>query len=207
MTKTDYFHILLILDSSGSMQDLQKEVNSGIKLFLDKQREVPGQCTISIYQFNHVVQKLVDFSPLNLISNPQISPTGFTALCDAVMEAFNETGTKLSKMPEKDRPSRVLVTILTDGIENASKKYDFKAVKSAIDEQRSKYNWQIDFFGCDEKCMENAKDLGISKGFQYSYDKSSEGMKVAFSNMAVNKSSLRSCSIDKFHESVQNGTL
>jgi len=189
------------------MDTLKDEVNSGISLFLDKQREVPGECTVSIYEFNTTVTKLVDFSPLTLVNNPKIEPRGMTALYDAIGTAFTKTGEKLASMHEFERPERVLVSIVTDGEENSSRLFNCEKVQNMIKEQRSKYLWQIDFFGCSEACMKNARTIGVSSGFQYTYDSSPIGVSVAFNKMSDVKSLLRSCSQEQYTSSVIDGEV
>ncbi len=51
-------------------------------------------------------------------------PRGSTALLDAQGRTIVELGRELAALPETERPSKVIVVTLTDGLENASKEYN-----------------------------------------------------------------------------------
>ena len=61
------------------------------------------------------------------------TPRGNTALLDAVGRAINETGERLAKMAEKDRPGLVVFVITTDGLENSSKEFSKAQIKEMVD--------------------------------------------------------------------------
>ena len=85
-----------------------------------------------------------------------------TALLDAVGRAINETGERLAKMNEQDRPGLVIFVIMTDGLENSSREFTKSQVKEMIEEQQSKYNWHFTFLGADQDAFAEAGGLGIA---------------------------------------------
>lgn len=63
-------------------------------------------------------------------------PRGGTALLDAVGRAINETGERLGKMAEEDRPGLVVFVVLTDGQENSSQEFSKSRIKKMIVHQQ-----------------------------------------------------------------------
>lgn len=70
-------------------------------------------------------------------------PDCCTALYDAMGMSLNVIR---SKVGEDDR---VLVTVVTDGYENASREYNSKAIKSLVDELKGK-GWVFAYIGSNQ---------------------------------------------------------
>jgi pantothenate kinase len=170
---TDYTHITLVLDRSGSMASCWNETMGGLKHLIADQKKEDGKCTFSFYNFDTVVEKTLDFADIQVVSENvedfKISPRGFTALYDAIGRAIRETGESLAALPEKERAGKVLFIIQTDGQENASKEFSASSVKKLIDEQTEKYNWVFNFIGADEKSVLEAQSHLGFKGSNTSY--------------------------------------
>lgn len=161
MTNPNYTHITLVVDRSGSMAGIQEEAQGAINAYLAEQKEVPGDCTLTLIQFDkkidHVFQgNLADFTSYTL------APRGMTALNDAVGDAIDRTGTFLKKMKTKDRPGKVLVVIVTDGGENSSQDYTLAGVREMIATQEKDYSWQFVFLSSDLNASAQAQGYGIS---------------------------------------------
>lgn len=163
--KKNYCHIGIVLDSSGSMDLIKNDIIGTFREFIKKQKELPGECTFSLYSFNHNVSKLVDFEDLKKSEKDFMAdyiPSGCTALYDGIGTAVSEIGKKLHEMPESSRPEKVLIAIITDGKENASKEYDHKRVTEMIKEQKEKYNWEFLFLAANQDAMETGVNFGMS---------------------------------------------
>src|SRR5437016_1043776 len=144
--KPNYTDITIILDRSGSMGDIAAETISGLNKFLDDQRQLPGETTISLVQFNNTITVTFGAVPIREVvplSAEDYRPDGFTALLDAVGKTIDETGARLRNLAERDRPGKVIVVILTDGLENASRTYTRKRVFESIRHQRETYSWEF----------------------------------------------------------------
>ena len=81
---------------------------------------------------------------------------------DGIGTAIDEVGMWLSDMDESERPSKNLIVIMTDGMENASKEYTLQDVKDRIKHQEEKYNWSFVYMGTDLNSLDDAKNLGIA---------------------------------------------
>ena len=95
------------------------------------------------------------------LTNEDYSPSGFTALYDAIGQAIHETDKNLSGLPEKERPDKVMVVIITDGQENASKEFSATAIKSAISTHEELLHWSFIFLGSGLSDFKDAEAMGI----------------------------------------------
>jgi len=153
----------LVIDKSGSMYTSREDVIGGVMKLIDEQKaNKDGKCTISLYTFNGEVEENFVGKDVNDVVEFKYDPNGITALNDGCGIAIDNTGKWLSEMNEEDRPSKVLVAIFTDGLENASRKYKLSTIKDMIKHQETKYNWTFMYLGSDITTTTAADDLGIS---------------------------------------------
>lgn len=160
--KDNFIHVCFIIDESGSMYQSVSDVKGGFKKVIDEQKSVKdGECVISMFKFNSEVNKVFIGKNVNDIDDIDYSPNGMTAMNDGIGGAIDEVGKWLSDMDESERPSKNIVVIMTDGLENASKEYSFSRVKEMIKHQEEKYNWTFIYMGVDLTSKEDADKLGI----------------------------------------------
>ena len=131
--RNDYVHITFVIDKSGSMYTSKDEVVSGVQKIINEQKNMKdGKCTVSMYTFNDKVDKDYVGVDVNVLPTFKYHPDSMTALNDGCGVAIDDTGKWLAEMNEEDRPSKVIVAVFTDGMENASKEYTLKQVKDKI---------------------------------------------------------------------------
>jgi hypothetical protein len=160
--RNDYIHITFVIDKSGSMYSSKDEVISGVQKIIDEQKNIKdGKCTVSMYTFNDKVDEDYVGIDVNDLPKFEYNPTSMTALNDGCGVAIDNTGKWLAEMKEEDRPSRVLVAVFTDGMENASKEYTLKQVKDKIEHQEKVYSWTFMYLGTDITTTKMADDLGF----------------------------------------------
>lgn len=159
--RSDLTDITLVVDRSGSMRQIQHDAEGGINAFVKKQATEPGEALLSLVQFDTEYEFVHQGKPIKQVPKFQLHPRGMTALLDAVGRAINETGERLSKMAESERPGLVVFVIMTDGLENSSHEFTRAQVKQMIEEQQSKYNWQFTFLGANQDAFSEAGGLGI----------------------------------------------
>ena len=160
----DYTHLIIVLDASGSMSSIQDDIKGSFNEFLKKQREEPGKTVFDLFQFKDEVKRPVKSADLahfhdDLMARYECS--GCTALNDAVCTAIDTVGHEFADMDEEERPEHVLCVIITDGMENASREYTSKDVKSRIEHQKTAYNWQFQFLAADQDAFATGESLGI----------------------------------------------
>jgi len=189
MTKPAYTHIISILDTSGSMIDIINELADSFESFCLRQKEVLGDVTCSVYTFSSLVKKTESFVDIvnNVIKLPRAAGGG-TALFDAIGYALNTEGAALSAMPEEQRPSKVIVTILTDGEENSSKEFRGERgrlkIKEMLEHQQSKYSWEVMFLGANIDAQATGASIGVVNSIAYAAD--ATGTREAYRSVTAN---------------------
>ena len=140
-------HYVLILDKSGSMSNLKKEVilsfNEQVDMILKLKREEPeSNIKLTLCAFNDVVEfKFIDQNVdlIKKLTDADYQPDCCTALYDAI-------GTSFVKITELSEPGdQVFIAIFTDGLENASKHYRAEDIKFKL-EHAEKQGWEVKFF-------------------------------------------------------------
>jgi hypothetical protein len=184
--------IAVVLDRSGSMGSIRNDVVGGFDHFLAEQKKVPGDCKVTLTQFDtdyEIVWNLLDIKDLVTIGT-FYSPRGSTALFDAVGRTINAIGEELAKKPEHERPSKVIFCIVTDGHENASKEFNKKQIADMIKHQQEKYRWDFTFIGANVDAFAEGAQIGIRAAGAMQYEPTSKGIQGAF--RAMSNSSARS---------------
>lgn len=196
--KKDSTLIVAVIDRSGSMADRTEDTIKGFDKFIADQAKLPGECKVSLVQFDDVyefVWSLKDAKDCGSIRE-FYSARGGTALNDAIARAIVETGKELASRAENDRPSHVIVVIITDGEENSSREYagapGKAAIKRMIEEQQSKYNWTFTYLGANVDAFAEAQALGISASAALNYTPSKKGLAGSYSAMSANVTRSRS---------------
>ncbi len=146
--------IIIILDRSGSMKSIKKEVESGFDAFLTDQREKAKKKTkLTLVQFDSLgTDTVYERKLLAEVPKLALQPRALTPLLDAV-------GSTLAKM--RDRHSKkTLVVIITDGAENNSQEYTKQAVQKAVKAAR-KAGWEFIYLGANVDAFAEAGQLGV----------------------------------------------
>jgi hypothetical protein len=176
--KDNFTRIAIVLDRSGSMESCKESTVAGFNEFIRTQREIPGEATVKLVQFDDQYETVFD-KPLKecpeLTQNTFV-PRGSTALLDAQGRTIVELGQELAALPEQERPSKVIVVTLTDGLENASKQYNLDKIGEMIREQRDKYNWDFVFLGANQDAVATAAAMSIPLPSAMSYSTSKAGV-------------------------------
>jgi hypothetical protein len=112
-------------------------------------------------------------------------PRGMTALLDAVGRTIDDVGARLAATPEAERPAKVIVAILTDGQENASRDYTFAKVSAMIKHQQEKYSWEFLFLAANQDAIAAAGALSIHAKDAIAFQATGQGIRNA--NMVVSE--------------------
>ncbi len=91
--KSDYTHITLVLDRSGSMESMRGDAIGGFNTFLKDQQAAPGIASLTLVQFDDRYEKPYEFAPLPSVeplTEKTFVPRGSTALLDAVGQAIDQ---------------------------------------------------------------------------------------------------------------------
>ncbi len=158
----DSTDITVVLDRSGSMSSIRWPMEGGLERFIDSQRQVPGACHVSLIQFDtKAIEVVFTAIPVADVRPIRISPRGGTPLHDAMAIAINSTGERLAAMPADDRPAKVLMLVITDGAENASRETTAAQVRAMIQHQQEVYSWEFIFLAANVNAFREARRMGI----------------------------------------------
>ena len=170
--------IVFILDRSGSMSGLEADTIGGFNSMIEKQKKADGEAIISTVLFDNVSEVIHDRADIRSIqpmTEDDYTVRGCTALLDAIGGAVHHIGNVHKYARAEDVPEHTLFVITTDGMENASRRYDSETVKKMIERQKEKYGWEFLFLGANIDAVETARSVGISKDRAVNYRSDREG--------------------------------
>lgn len=165
MSDPNYTHIILVLDRSGSMRRIRDDTIGAVNTLVDDQKKQPGECTMSLVQFDHEYQRVYSFKTLGEIeprSESNYIPRGNTALLDAIGRAVADELEYIGKLEEDDRPGLVVLAVLTDGAENASKEYKRDEVRALL-QTRQDAGWRVTYLSADSNAFADAPAYGVNR--------------------------------------------
>lgn len=172
--KTQVYNVV-ILDKSGSMSSIRRaavdgfnETLAGIKKAQERFSETQ-QHYLSLVAFcSCEMRKLYDKTPV-----AEARPLGYEeyqpCCCTPLYDAMGFTLTDIRKHVAGLNDAMVVVTIITDGLENASKEYSGNVVKKLVEELRGQ-GWTFTYMGANQDAVEVAFTLSIrnARNFDYS---------------------------------------
>lgn len=185
--RNDYTHISVILDRTGSMESIRDDVIGGFNAFLAEQKAAPGFATMTLVQFDsqdpyEVLQSFVQVAAVPELTRTTFVPRASTPLLDAIGRGINDLEQKLAQMPEAVRPSRVVMVIITDGQENASREFRKDQIGKMIAEKQTKQDWQFVFLSADLNAINDAMAVGVRPMAAMAFDKDARGTRAAFAS-------------------------
>lgn len=191
-TKKNLTEMVFILDMSGSMSGLEQDTIGGFNSLIDKQKGLEGEALVSLVLFSQCSEVVLDRK--NLKDVPELTDkvyqaSGFTALLDAVGDALHHIGNIHKYARAEDVPDNTLVVIITDGMENASRRYSQPEIKRMIERQKEKYGWEFLFLGANIDAVETAAHYGIGADRATNYHADTMGTTLNF--RAVEKAAAR----------------
>lgn len=167
MAKTNNTYVGIVLDESGSMgfgKDITiSHFNEQLQTIQKGAESLKGDTKVTFFSFNDSVRALfegVNAKKVKPIDSKQYNPSGCTALFDAI----NETIDSIKRQQgAKDKDSAVLLIILTDGMENASK-ISGDVVGSRIKELEATGKWTFTLMGPNSDVKNIAQILKMNTG-------------------------------------------
>ena len=195
--KNNITELVFILDRSGSMHGLEADTIGGFNSMLAKQKEEAGIAYVSTVLFDgdtKVIHDRVDISDVKPMTERDYTVGGCTALMDALGGAINHIEMIHKYIRPEDVPENTLFVIITDGMENASKKFSADEVKKAVTRKKEKNGWEFIFLGANIDAVETASRYGISADRAVDYNCDSKGTQVNFEAVSNAVSHMRCCS-------------
>lgn len=156
--------IAFILDRSGSMYSHVEAAVAGFNDFLRDQQEVAGKARITLVLFDDQYEVPIDNLPVSEVTSIDqnvYTPRGSTALLDAIGKTIKSFRKRIKALPKEKRPDKVIFAIFTDGLENASCKYDWLDVGKKIQKRQKKDGWEFLFLAAGQDAIATAAAMNI----------------------------------------------
>lgn len=166
---------LVILDASGSMETIYTQALTGvnetlatIRMAQEEHPELQQYVTLASFSAGaNFLNRIYSAKPIaeaRIITKEDYPLLGCTALYDAM-------GTCISELQQKvTYGDHVLVTIITDGYENASRTWSGQQIKSLVQELRQ-MGWTFTYIGADQDVEKVAGEIGVQNSLRFSANK------------------------------------
>ena len=181
--KKDLTELVFILDRSGSMRGLEADTIGGYSSLLEKQKNGKGQAVVTTVLFDDVYEMVhdhADIQKVNPLTEKEYYARGTTALLDAIGRTINHVGRRHKYAPDDEVPAKTMVTIITDGYENASREFTLSKIRAMIEQQKEKYGWEFLFLGANIDAVQTAAGFGIQADRAATYRADSVGTRTNF---------------------------
>jgi uncharacterized protein YegL len=164
--------IVVILDKSGSMDSVRDSTISNFNEFIQSQKNQPGEANFTLVLFSsnalqETVMHSVPITRARRLNRTTYRPDGMTALFDAVVSTIKMVSERIEALPEDDKPSKVIVCVITDGQENDSRTYGRKDVSDWTTKMATENSWQFMYIGANQDSFQEARSLGIRNAINY----------------------------------------
>lgn len=176
-TKKAKVYNLIIVDESGSMSHLRQATLSGInetistirsaqKEFAKTQSHFLTLVTFDSGSNPEDVRTVINRAPITQVADfNDYQPNGCTPLYDAMGESL----TNLEKYVGNDSSASVVVTVLTDGLENASREWTAPLLRRLIERLKEK-GWSFAYMGSAHNVKEVTDLLSIDNVMEFSHN-------------------------------------
>ena len=181
------FYHLILLDASGSMDCIRQTALSGcnetiqsIRSMQNKHPEQEHFITLVSFNSDDATRLILDCVPVSEAKELTVNdycPESCTPLYDAVGLSILRLEKKIS-----GADSCVLVTVITDGLENASSEFNADSLKRLV-EKKKHDNWTFAFIGANQDEVMEAKKIGIHNSL--SFEQNVSGTKRMFSRFGA----------------------
>ena len=179
----DLTEMVFILDRSGSMAGLETDTIGGYNSMIDKQKKEHGEATVTTVLFDDkcdIICENADINKVDHLTEREYFARGCTALLDAIGKTIAMVSERHKTAPDSQIPFKTIVTIITDGYENASCEYSLSRIKEMISYQEKEHRWEFLFLGANIDAVEVAGGFGIAAHRAATYSADSVGTRKNF---------------------------
>lgn len=183
--------ILVITDRSGSMGSICSDVIGGFNRFLKEQKRQPGDARMTYTQFDTNYEIVYQARPIHQVEDLDENtfvPRGSTALFDAIGQTLEEQGKRIK---EEAWAELVVVCIITDGEENASRKYTKSRVREMVSHAEAN-GWKFLFLAANQDAFAASRDFGSAAKYSGNFMANAAGTAMAYASTSATVSALRS---------------
>jgi len=173
--------VAFVLDRSGSMSSIKEETIRQFNNYLEKQKSGKKEVFWSMVLFNEEYELLCDralVDEFSKLTDENYQPEGCTALLDAI----GRTICHMEAKQKKEGIQNIILCILTDGLENASREYSLENIRLLIKEKREK-GWEFVFLGANQDAIATAGSMGMNRRYAQKFQTSDNGIKCCMNSV------------------------
>jgi hypothetical protein len=183
----DVTEIICVIDRSGSMESIRSDAIGGFNRFLADQQEPedPARLTMVLFDDQYdVAYNGMDIHTVPPLTTRTFVPRGMTALLDAIGKTLNTVSARLAEIPAEDRPEKIIVAILTDGHENASREFSLPVIREMISHYSNDLKWDFIYLAATQDAFSEAQKIGISADCTMRFAANKAGIQGSYSSMS-----------------------
>lgn len=154
VTSDNFFKIVIVLDESGSMSPVKESMTNAINDLIKEQQQIKDRpATFTLVKFNDKVNRVIKNKPLeniNLLTSEDYIPSGSTALYDCIGDTIEWFRNE----------NNVLMVIVTDGQENASRSFSKNEITKLIENKKKTNNWTYVYLSSDLNTASQGDNIG-----------------------------------------------
>jgi hypothetical protein len=183
--------ITVVLDRSASMASKAAETVKAFNELVAEQRQIGVDAVLTLVQFNEVITttfEAVDIDSVEPLTSELYVPSGNTALLDGIGVAIEQANGRVSSRGDQ---VVVIIAILTDGVENASRRFTREAIFDLIETKQQKHGWNFLFLGASQEAIQESAALGIAADATLAYENTGKGTEIAFASASSSIKRLR----------------
>jgi uncharacterized protein YegL len=150
--RDSFIEIVILLDKSESMYKLSEKILRKLDKAIQNKIQNKEKIKLSVVRFNEEIEYIYsekEIDEIKELSKIKCITKGKTALYDAIGTTIKLVGRRIAIAEENEKPKKVIFMVITDGVENASIKYDKRIIRDMISHQIKKYLWKFVFIGID----------------------------------------------------------
>jgi uncharacterized protein YegL len=192
--KQNRTELVFILDKSGSMSGLEADTIGGFNSMLKKQQKKAGEAVVTTVLFDDRYQLLhdrFDIKGIKPITEKEYFVEGSTALLDAMGKTIQKVANIRKNGGKNVQADKVLFVVITDGMENASRKFSYEQIRKMIKQEKKKHGWEFLFLGANIDAVATAKRYGIGAGRAANYRADPAGTRLNYEALGSAISGLR----------------
>ena len=183
--KPSRIELVMILDKSGSMHGLEADTIGGFNAMIEKEKKLGIDVRVTTVLFNDKMDRLYEHREIRSV-RPLTERTYETGGTTALLDAVGDTILHMEQSGAADRQgTKVIVVIITDGMENASTEFTKAKVKELISDKQEKAGWDFIYLGANIDAAEEADAIGVRKANAVTYKNTSSGVRANYDAVGV----------------------
>lgn len=185
--RENHTSMLFIIDRSGSMGPLTDDTIGGFNTVLEDNKKEEGTADVTLVLFDHEFLRPVDHIDIQEVApldRGSYVPRGMTALLDAVGMSVSDELSRQATLAEDEKPEKTIITIITDGQENASKEWGYDKVRNLLSTVQDEKKWVVSFLGANIDAAKEAASIGVRASMAANYVADGSGVTAAYSSVS-----------------------